>query len=67
MKTAIVIDLVGEDEAVKAEKKAEAGPKGKNVYQSPAPAVELMEVSLDDPLDAMPAAYRALFDAYFRK
>lgn len=68
MKTVIVIDLVGDDEAVKAERKAKAGQSAKNVvYQSPAPALELVEVSFDDPLEAMPAAYRALLDAYFRK
>lgn len=68
MKTVIVIDLVGDDEAVKAEKKAEAVPNVKSVvYQSPVPAMELVEVSFDDPLHAMPASYRSLLEAYFRK
>jgi hypothetical protein len=68
MKTVIVIDLVGDDEAVKAERKAEAGQSARGVvYQSPAPDMELVEVSFEDPLHAMPASYRALLEAYFRK
>lgn len=68
MKTVIVIDLVGDDGAARAEKKAEAAANGKSVvYQSPAPALELVEVSFDDSLDSVPATYRALLNAYFRK
>lgn len=68
MTKVIVIDLVGDDEAVKAERKVEAGPNGKSaVWRSPAPGLELVEASFDDSLHAMPAAYRALLDAYFRK
>lgn len=60
MSRVIVIDLVGDDEAVKAERKA-ASESGKSVvWQSPAPALELVEVSFGrHPQDAMPAAYRA--------
>lgn len=65
MTRVIVIDLVGEDEAVKAEKKVASGERNNDFLR--APALGLVEVSFDDPSAAMPAGYRALLLEYFRK
>lgn len=69
MTRVIVIDLVGDDEAVKTERKVDSEPDGKSVvWQSPAPALGLVEVSFEhDSIESMPATYRVLLDVYFRK
>lgn len=65
MTRVIVIDLVGEDEAAGAERKAASENRNDDFLR--APALGLVEVSFDDPSAAMPAGYRALLHKYFRK
>jgi len=62
MSKVIVIDLLGDDEAVKTEKKAEPAAR-RDLLQ--APAERLLEVALDD-RSRMPEHYRALILRYFR-
>lgn len=67
MKTVIVIDLVGDEEAVATPKQFKPEAVKNDIRRAPSPEPELVEVSFEDTTDIMPAAYRALLGAYFRK
>lgn len=64
MSKVIVIDLLGEDEAVMNERKAEPSATNRRDFLQ-APAERLLEVALDD-RSRMPEHYRALILRYFR-
>ncbi|CAG1769383.1 hypothetical protein BAC2_00284 [uncultured bacterium] len=64
MSKVIVIDLVGDDEAVKTERKAGPAAPRRDLLQ--APAERLLEVAIDE-RSQMPEHYRALLLRYFRR
>lgn len=65
MSKVIVIDLVGDDEAVKAESISATEKVKRDVLH--APAARLMEVAFDEAPAGKPDAYRALLLRYFRR
>lgn len=63
MSKVIVIDLAGDDEPVKTERKAEPAAARRDFLQ--APAERLLEVAIDEG-SQMPQHYRALILRYFK-
>lgn len=66
MTRTIVIDLAGEEDIlVTKSKQATGAPRTKEEWMAPEP--RLAELTYEELHDTMPAAYRALFEEYFRK